>query len=29
LKEAFDAGVPACINVILDATLMKRASYLA
>jgi thiamine pyrophosphate-dependent acetolactate synthase large subunit-like protein len=28
LKEAFDAGVPACINVILDPSLMKRASYL-
>jgi acetolactate synthase-1/2/3 large subunit len=28
LKEAFEAGVPACINVMLDPTLMKRASYL-
>jgi acetolactate synthase I/II/III large subunit len=28
LQEAFDAGVPACINVMLDPTLMKRASYL-
>jgi thiamine pyrophosphate-dependent acetolactate synthase large subunit-like protein len=28
LKEAFDAGVPACINVMLDPTLMRRASYL-
>ncbi len=29
LQRAFDAGVPACINVIIDPTLMKRASYLA
>jgi acetolactate synthase I/II/III large subunit len=28
LQRAFDAGVPACINVIVDASLMKRASYL-
>jgi acetolactate synthase-1/2/3 large subunit len=28
LKEAFDSGVPACINVMVDPTLMKRASYL-
>jgi thiamine pyrophosphate-dependent acetolactate synthase large subunit-like protein len=28
LKEAFDSGVPACINVMVDAKLMKRASYL-
>ncbi len=28
LKEAFDSGVAACINVMLDPTLMKRASYL-
>jgi acetolactate synthase I/II/III large subunit len=28
LRRAFDAGVPACINVIVDASLMKRASYL-
>jgi thiamine pyrophosphate-dependent acetolactate synthase large subunit-like protein len=28
LKEAFEAEVPACINVMLDPTLMKRASYL-
>jgi acetolactate synthase-1/2/3 large subunit len=28
LQRAFDAGVPSCINVIVDASLMKRASYL-
>ena len=28
LQRAFDAGVPACINVMVDSTLMKRASYL-
>jgi acetolactate synthase I/II/III large subunit len=28
LQRAFDANVPACINVIVDASLMKRASYL-
>jgi thiamine pyrophosphate-dependent acetolactate synthase large subunit-like protein len=28
LKEAFDSGVPACINVMVDANLMKRSSYL-
>ncbi|HYT78355.1 MAG TPA: thiamine pyrophosphate-dependent enzyme, partial [Actinomycetota bacterium] len=28
LREAFDSGIPACINVMLDPTLMKRASYL-
>ena len=28
LERAFDAGVPACINVMVDASLMKRASYL-
>jgi acetolactate synthase I/II/III large subunit len=28
LQRAFDAGVPACINVIVDASLMRRASYL-
>ena len=29
LQRAFEAGVPACINVTIDATLMKRSSYLA
>lgn len=29
LKRAFDAGVPACINVLVDPSLMQRASYLA
>jgi acetolactate synthase-1/2/3 large subunit len=29
LHRAFDSGVPACINVMVDPTLMKRASYLA
>jgi acetolactate synthase-1/2/3 large subunit len=28
LKRAFDSGVPACINVMVDPMLMKRASYL-
>jgi acetolactate synthase-1/2/3 large subunit len=28
LKRAFDAGVPACINVLLDPALVRRASYL-
>ena len=28
LQRAFDSGVPACINVMVDAALMKRASYL-
>ena len=28
LQRAFDAGVPACINVLVDASLMRRASYL-
>ena len=28
LRRAFDSGVPACINVMVDANLMKRASYL-
>jgi acetolactate synthase-1/2/3 large subunit len=28
LGRAFDSGVPSCINVILDPTLMKRTSYL-
>ena len=28
LRRAFDAGVPACLNVMVDASLMKRASYL-
>jgi acetolactate synthase-1/2/3 large subunit len=28
LKRAFDSGVAACINVMLDPTLMKRSSYL-
>jgi acetolactate synthase-1/2/3 large subunit len=28
LQRAFDAGVPACINVQIDASLMKRTSYL-
>lgn len=29
LERAFGAGVPACINVVVDPTLMKRMSYLA
>ena len=28
LRRAFDSGVPSCLNVIVDPTLMKRASYL-
>jgi acetolactate synthase I/II/III large subunit len=28
LERAFDSGVPACINVMIDAQLMKRSSYL-
>jgi acetolactate synthase I/II/III large subunit len=28
LQRAFDAGVAACVNVIVDPTLMRRASYL-
>ncbi len=28
LQRAFDAGVPACINVMVDPTLMRRSSYL-
>jgi acetolactate synthase-1/2/3 large subunit len=28
LQRAFDSGVAACINVAIDPTLMKRASYL-
>jgi acetolactate synthase-1/2/3 large subunit len=28
LQRAFDSGVPACLNVMVDANLMKRASYL-
>jgi acetolactate synthase I/II/III large subunit len=28
LRRAFDAGVPACLNVLVDASLMQRASYL-
>jgi acetolactate synthase I/II/III large subunit len=27
LQRAFDSGVPACLNVILDPALMRRASY--
>jgi acetolactate synthase-1/2/3 large subunit len=29
LQRAFDSGVPACLNVMVDAGLMKRTSYLA
>lgn len=29
LQRAFEAGVPACVNVIVDASLMQRTSYLA
>jgi acetolactate synthase-1/2/3 large subunit len=29
LGRAFDSGVPACLNVMIDPTLMTRASYLA
>ena len=28
LERAFESGVPACINVMIDAQLMKRSSYL-
>lgn len=28
LRRAFDSGVPACVNVIVDPALMKRTSYL-
>jgi acetolactate synthase I/II/III large subunit len=28
LLRAFDSGVPSCVNVTVDASLMKRASYL-
>ena len=28
LERAFDSGVPACLNVIVDPALMKRTSYL-
>jgi acetolactate synthase I/II/III large subunit len=28
LERAFDAGVPACVNVVVDPSLMRRASYL-
>ncbi|MGH2655140.1 MAG: thiamine pyrophosphate-binding protein [Actinomycetota bacterium] len=28
LARAFDAGVPACVNVLVDPSLMRRASYL-
>jgi acetolactate synthase I/II/III large subunit len=28
LQRAFDSGVPACVNVIVDASLMQRTSYL-
>ena len=28
LERAFGSGVPACINVMIDASLMKRSSYL-
>ena len=28
LERAFDSGVPACINVMVDPKLMRRASYL-
>ena len=28
LERAFDAGVAACVNVIVDPTLMRRSSYL-
>jgi thiamine pyrophosphate-dependent acetolactate synthase large subunit-like protein len=29
LERAFESGVPACLNVMVDPSLMKRASYLA
>jgi acetolactate synthase I/II/III large subunit len=28
LQRAFDAGVPACLNVLVDPALMRRTSYL-
>ena len=28
LERAFGSGVPACINVMVDPTLMRRSSYL-
>jgi acetolactate synthase-1/2/3 large subunit len=28
LARAFEAGVPACLNVLVDPSLMRRASYL-
>jgi acetolactate synthase-1/2/3 large subunit len=28
LERAFEAGVPACLNVLVDPSLMRRASYL-
>jgi acetolactate synthase-1/2/3 large subunit len=28
LRRAFDSGVPACLNVMVDPKLMQRASYL-
>ncbi|HYZ10286.1 MAG TPA: thiamine pyrophosphate-binding protein [Actinomycetota bacterium] len=28
LRRAFEAGVPACVNALLDPSLMRRASYL-
>jgi acetolactate synthase-1/2/3 large subunit len=28
LERAFDAGVPACINVLIDSSLVQRAPYL-
>ena len=28
LKRAFDSGVAACLNVLVDPGLMQRASYL-
>jgi thiamine pyrophosphate-dependent acetolactate synthase large subunit-like protein len=28
LQRAFDAGVAACVNVVVEGSLMRRASYL-
>ncbi len=28
LERAFDSGVPACLNVMVDPALMNRTSYL-
>jgi acetolactate synthase-1/2/3 large subunit len=28
LQRAFDSGVAACLNVLVDPTLMRRTSYL-